>query len=148
MDIQKIEIRRAELEDAPDILTLCRQLGYQASANEITTRLENITQLTDHCVFVAYHKSDEISGWIHVFSTFRVESAPFSEIGGLVVDELHRNQGIGTKLVHAALQWTIDKGFRSLRVRSRVERESAKKFYLNTGFSLIKEQCIFEKELP
>ena len=148
MDSQKIEIRQAELEDASDISTLCRQLGYQTSASEIITRLEKITQLTDHCVFVACQKNGRISGWIHVFGTYRVESAPFSEIGGLIVDEIFRKQGIGAKLVHAAQEWTIHKGFHSLRVRSRVERESAKKFYLNTGFSLIKEQSIFEKELP
>lgn len=145
MEIEQIEIRPAILDDIADISSLSRQLGYQSSAAQVKKRLEKILTSNEHCVFVACQLDGKISGWIHVFSTLRVESDPFSEIGGLVVDELQRNQGIGAKLVCAAQEWTAQKGFAVLKVRSRRERKDAKEFYLKMEFSLFKAQNVFEK---
>ena len=121
MDTGQIEIRPAKLEDAPDISSLSEQLGYQSSGAEVTQRLENIIKSNGHCVLVACQIDGKISGWIHVFSTLRVESDSFCEIGGLVVDEVFRNQGIGAKLVYAAQEWTTQKGLRILILRQYLD---------------------------
>lgn len=145
MDIEHIEIRLARIEDATDITSLSEQLGYQSSGAEIKKRLENLLNSNEHCVFVAYQANGKVIGWLHVFSTLRIESDSFCEIGGIVVDESSRNQGVGRKLIHAAQKWTTQNGFSLLRVRSRKEREKAKHFYLSLGFLLQKEQNIFNK---
>ncbi len=147
MDIEPIEIRPAMLEDASDISSLSLQLGYKSSDVEVKKRLGNIIYSNDHCLFVACQINGRIIGWIHVFSTLRVESDSFCEIGGLIVDKLYRNQGVGAKLIYVAQEWAAQQGCTVLRVRSRKERESAGKFYLKEGFSLVKEQRIFNKKI-
>jgi GNAT superfamily N-acetyltransferase len=147
MDVEQIEIRPARIEDASDISSLSGQLGYQSSGADIKKRLENISYSNEHCVFVAYLASGKIIGWIHVFSTLRIESDSCCEIGGIVVEKSSRKRGVGAKLIDAAQKWTTENGFSKLRVRSRKERENAKQFYLNLGFLLQKEQNIFDKDI-
>ncbi len=143
----QVEIRNAKIEDAPDIASLSNQLGYQSSFAETTKRLKKILKSKEHAVYVACQINGIIVGWIHVFSTLRVESDSFCEIGGLVVAEPLRGQGVGTELLMAAQHWTEQNGTSKLRVRSRIERTHAKQFYLDMGFSISKEQLVFEKEI-
>ncbi len=146
MDKLQFEIRHAEIEDAQSIAFLSDQLGYQSSLVQTAKRLKNILKSKEHAIFIADHINGQIVGWIHVFSTLRVESDSFCEIGGLIVAESSRGQGIGSKLLLAAQQWTEQRGINTLRVRSRIERTNAKQFYLNMGFSVSKEQLVFEKK--
>ena len=83
-------------------------------------------------------------GWIHVFAAPRLTVATFAEIGGLVVDEGLRGRGIGRLLVSAAASWAEQRGLTTLRVRSRVERAGAHRFYRRLGFGATKQQEVLE----
>lgn len=85
----------------------------------------------------------EVAGWLHATTSFRLESPPYAEIGGLVVDEHRRGQGIGERLVRAAVDWAGGRGFAELRVRSNVVREDAHRFYRRLGFASVKTQAVF-----
>jgi GNAT superfamily N-acetyltransferase len=76
-----------------------------------------------------------------------LESNPFVEVGGLVVDENYRSKGIGKKLVEQIKQWCVEKHISTLRVRSQVKRKEAHQFYLANGFTEIKEQKVFQINL-
>jgi GNAT superfamily N-acetyltransferase len=68
-------------------------------------------------------------------------------LGGLVVDEGHRGRRIGRLLMETAEAWASARGCEALYVRSNVVRERAHRFYKEMGYDLIKQSCVFLKEL-
>jgi GNAT superfamily N-acetyltransferase len=147
MNKTQFEIRSATINDASDLSELSGQLGYPTSDLEIKDRLNSMLSSNDHVVYVAFEPNGRTVGWIHVFKSQRVESESFAEIGGLIVSEAFRRKGIGKKLVKAAEEWTLQKKLPKLRVRSKLEREGAKRFYSNLGFSISKQQRVFDKTM-
>ncbi len=145
--MESIVIRLAKAEDAAAIAGLSKQLGYPATAEQSKSRLEAVIGSNEHAVFTACD-GGEVVGWVHVFLALRVESDPFAELGGFVVSASHRRRGIGRRLLAAAEDWTAGRGVTKLRVRSRLEREDARAFYENLGFSVTKEQRVYDKSLP
>jgi GNAT superfamily N-acetyltransferase len=85
----------------------------------------------------------EVAGWLHAATALRLESPPYAEIGGLVVEERRRGQGIGERLVRAAIGWAGERGYAELRVRSNVVRADAHRFYRRLGFASVKTQAVF-----
>lgn len=101
----------------------------------------------DHAVFVAVGSDGEIYGWIHVFTALHLESSPSAEIGGLVVTEGQRGEGVGGALVQRAEKWARQRRMRQFRVRTRKDRKAAQRFYEHLGFSRTKIQYVLDKEL-
>ena len=99
----------------------------------MATRLEELLADPKHIVYVA-EEAGTVVGWIHGFYTLRVETDPFVEIGGLVVDERQRGRRIGERLVERVLTWARERGVQTVRVRSNVVRTDGHRFYLRLGF--------------
>lgn len=137
-----LHIRTVKLEDAPVITRLSHQLGYAISDANTTANLQWLEESPNDIVYVAI-TDNKVVGWMHVFYTVRVESQPFCEIAGLVVDEHVRGQGIGKMLIQKAVEWSSAKPCNSLRVRTNVTRTDTHRFYANAGFRLSKKQKIF-----
>lgn len=142
----KFSIRNAEIKDSESIAELSNQLGYESDNNTIQKRLTGILDNNDNCVFVAL-ENEKIIGWIHGFYSRRVESDPFIEIGGLVVDENYRKNGIGKILVEKIIKWSDSKKCKKLRVRCNIIRKEAHIFYQKIGFKINKEQKVFDRHL-
>jgi GNAT superfamily N-acetyltransferase len=142
----QILIRIAEINDSEYITELSNQLGYETRIVDIQNRLIKILENEDNCVYVAV-KNGKIVGWIHGFYSLRIESNFFAEIGGLVVDENFRKNGIGKKLVDKVIQWSKLKNCEKVRVRCNVIRKESHRFYENIGFEINKEQKIFNKRV-
>ena len=140
-------IRNASFDDISDSCRLSEALGYLNSESEIQDRLNYILNADAHLVLVAFLSKRKVIGWLHIFEAQRIESGKFAEIGGFVVDREYRNIGVGKKLLKAAEEWALKKNLPKLRVRSKIEREDAKEFYLKMGFSITKKQRVFDKNL-
>jgi GNAT superfamily N-acetyltransferase len=69
-------------------------------------------------------------------------------IGGLVVAEGMRRQGIGRKLCLRAEEWGWENGAERMRVTSRSTRTDAHRFYVRDGYEVVKTSLVFEKSLP
>lgn len=139
-------IRNAELRDSNSIAELSHQLGYKS---EYATMLKRLTEILDHddnCVFVAFEDKNLV-GWIHGFYSRRVESDSFIEIGGLVVGENYRKNGVGKMLVEEIIKWADLKECKKVRVRSNTIRTESHIFYQKLGFEINKEQKIFDKSV-
>lgn len=143
----KTTLRQATRKDAPAIADLSVQLGYPDPTRQTPQRLEFLILSPDHVVFVACLVDGTVVGWCHAFLAYRVESDPFTELGGIVVDEKHRGQGIGWSLLGAVEDWVRDRGISKLRVRSRSERVKTHGFFGRLGFQLVKGQHVFDKIL-
>jgi GNAT superfamily N-acetyltransferase len=145
-DTQPPVIRPARPEDAPALAPLSTQLGYPSTAADLASRLALI--LPDPAQFVAVAElSGQVVGWIHVALYFTLESGAAVEIRGLVVDEEHRGRGIGRALLRRAEEWARERGARVMRLRSNVIRDGAHAFYLHLGYTIVKTQHAFRKNL-
>ena len=142
-----MKVRAATVDDSLALASLAGQLGYAASVHEVESRLRGLEAATEHRVLVACLEGGPLIGWIHVFISLRVESVPFGEIGGLVVAEGQRRTGIGSSLVGHAEEWLKARGIETLRVRSRSTRVDAHVFFQQAGFSMSKNQRIFDKRI-
>lgn len=142
----EIRLRTIALEDTTTVHRLSGQLGYDLAVEQTREQIAAVLQRNDHCAFVAL-LNDNVVGWIHAFIAITIESKPFVEIGGIVIDENYRNKGIGETLVNKIKEWALERSIPSLRVRSNVKRQAAHRFYFKAGFKEIKEQKVFALEL-
>lgn len=143
-----MQIRQASPEDAAVLADLATQLGYPSTPEQLAARLAALDG-PDHAVLVAEDgdRVIRVIGWLHVLARHHLETDSFAEIGGLVVDESCRGQGIGRRLVDAAVDWVRQKGIGELRVRSNVVRADAHRFYEREGFVRKKTQAVFSRLL-
>lgn len=142
----EVFIRNAAAKDSEAISELSEQLGYKSSNKIIRNRLNLILKNDSHFVFVAV-SDEKIIAWIHGFYSLRIESEAFVEIGGLVVNENYRKNGIGKILVESAIKWSEARNCKKIRVRSNIIRTDSHKFYKKMTFKLNKEQKVFDKQL-
>lgn len=133
-------IRRAAASDAAELARLTAQLGYPASEAAIGARLMRMIDSPDDCLLVAEDPSGKLAGWIHGFLSQLLESDYRVEIGGLLVDEAHRRNGIGRRLVRAVDDWAV-----AVSVRCREGRAESHKFYESLLFRHTKTQRVFRK---
>ena len=140
-------IRRAVASDAAELARLTTQLGYPASEAAIRSRLMRMIDSADDCLLVAEVSSGELVGWIHGFLSQLLESDYRVEIGGLLVDESWRRNGIARRLVKAIEDWAVERGATEVSVRSREERAESQQFYESLLFRHAKTQRVFRKRL-
>jgi ribosomal protein S18 acetylase RimI-like enzyme len=142
-----ISVRSMRAADAPDVATLTTQLGYPATAADIARRFASIDGRVEGALLVAEAHGGRVVGWIHIVTTHLLEQDSEAEIGGLVVADDVRGQGIGQQLVDAGEQWAVERGFKTMRVRSNVVRAGAHRFYERLGYHVVKTQKNFRKAL-
>jgi GNAT superfamily N-acetyltransferase len=139
--------RRARPADARRIAELSGQLGYPVTAAQAAERLASLLAEPGHLVLTAQAADADVIGWLHARRCVEIGGQPFVEVLGLVVEEERRGDGVGSALLRAAEAWTGEQGITELRVRARVARDGARRFYEGRGFTLEKQQNVFKKEL-
>ena len=142
----EVIIRLASPTDAERVAELSRQLGYQASPEDVRSRIERISNDEFASAFVAV-KDGIVAGWIQVSTRVTIESGEMAEIVGLVVDESERGNGIGRRLVREAEDWAKRLSRTSLRVRTDIVRIESDSFYRKLGYTEVKKQTVFRKSL-
>ena len=142
-----VKIRRARRADAEALAKLCGELGYPATASQLTERLRRLVPASQHAVFVAESVEAGVIGWVHVSTSRLLESDLRAEVNGLIVAEGQRSARAGAKLLEAVEQWARDQGCANVNVRSNVIRERAHAFYLRQGYEHYKTQKAFRKSL-
>ena len=138
-----VQIREISEKDAESVATLSTQLGYESNIKQTSARIKRINNSNENCAFVAL-VDGKVVGWIHGFYTLRIESDPFVEIGGLIVDENYRNLKIGKQLIEHVNLWAKNHQAKKLKVRCNTKRTESHKFYERVGFKENKRQVAFE----
>jgi N-acetylglutamate synthase-like GNAT family acetyltransferase len=139
-------IRTASPADAQALARLSSILGYPTTPQQVQERLARLVNQDSQVIYLAESVS-EVIGFIHVHITNLIMVEPFAEIGGLVVAETQRGQGVGRTLMERAQAWATQKGLKVVNVRSNQVRTGAKGFYQHLGYSLVKTQNIFQLRL-
>jgi GNAT superfamily N-acetyltransferase len=138
-------IREARNEDAQQLTGLTEQLGYRVDSSLVARQLKPLLRDPDHEIFVS-ELDGTLVGWVHVYRS-PLFYGSFAEIGGLVVDESFRGQGLGRALMEKAEEWARSKGIPEIRLRSGGHRKEAHIFYERIGYEQIKQQKVFSKTL-
>jgi GNAT superfamily N-acetyltransferase len=141
------KVRVAQAPDHARMAELAGQLSYPSTPEEIARRLQGIKGSAEAAVFVAELDSGEIAGWIAVFLYRTVEADARAEVSGLVVDEGLRSQRVGERLLEHTEEWAREKGCRAIGLRSNVIRDRAHAFYERHGYTHVKTQKAFRKQL-
>ena len=142
----EIFIRRIAEQDAETINALSIQLGYTMPIEQTLANIRSVLGTKGHNAYVAILEN-KIIGWIGVAEALQIESAPFCEIRGVIVDEKFRGHGIGKLLIEKVKQWSKETGNKTLRLRCNMIRKEAHLFYQHLGFKEIKEQKVFEMKI-
>jgi len=142
----EIFIRTIAWQDAEAVNALSTQLGYAMPLAQTLANIKSVLGTEGHNTFVALHEN-KVIGWIGVAEALQIESAPFCEIRGLIVDERYRGRGIGKLLIEKVKQWGKETQKKTLRLRCNITRKEAHLFYQHLGFKEIKEQKVFEMDL-
>jgi GNAT superfamily N-acetyltransferase len=165
-----LTVRPATADDAAALAALSTELGYPAEEAQIARRLEVLLASDDDVVIVAPagaavgaqtmtvtaervagaptpRRDSELLGFVHAAEKRLLVSEPFVELEGLIVVAAARRHGAAAALVAAVERWALARGIGELRVRARLERDEADRFYRGRGFELEKRQRVFSKRL-
>jgi ribosomal protein S18 acetylase RimI-like enzyme len=140
-----LDVRRVRATDVVELGRLLDELGYPTAEESVAERLAAIAD-REGAVFVA-EQSGRVVGWIHVSGAASLQYGTFAEVTGLVISDAHRGEGLGTRLMVEAEAWASESGYAAVRLRSRSSRERTHAFYLGLGYSKVKEQVMFTKDL-
>jgi GNAT superfamily N-acetyltransferase len=125
-------IRDARPEDADAVAHLLTQLGYPAMPEAVFGRLERLAIVGDRIVVAEV--DGEVVGLAHLHVSPTIEyERPAAKIGALVVDEVHRGQGIGRALVEALEDEARRRRCVMLFLTSSARREDSHEFYRRVG---------------
>lgn len=144
--MKKLNIREANINDKETLAILCNQLGYEAKTEDISTRLDQINELKHQIVYVAVI-DQQVVGWIHVYLCPLLISGKQAQLGGMVVDEKFRGQGIGKKLLIQAENWARSKNCQSMSIFTNINRSKTHHFYAQMDYQTIKTEYVLRKEL-
>jgi len=141
-----VQVRRAAAADAARIAELSGVLGYPVDERTMAERLAHLLARDDNAVFVAFD-GDAMVGWVHGAEHELLEVGRLCEILGLVVDASTRRSGAGRALVAAIERFAASRGLRQVSVRSNVVRIESHPFYERLGYTRVKTQHSYRKNL-
>jgi len=141
-------ITPAQETDAAEIARLSLELGYQTTANQTRTALNQMLSSSSYFAVVASDSAGRLLGWAVAERRLTLESKEFVELTGLVITASARRAGVGRSLVAAAEHWALQNGFSSIWVRSNITRTESHPFYERLGFERVKTQHAYRKPLP
>lgn len=139
-------VRPMRGSDATAVAELTRQLGYEVTSQDIADRHDQLGNVVGSIALVADEDGDVV-GWIQALDRILLQEKRVLEIGGMVVDDQRRGQGIGGQLVEAIADWAQHNSHTTLFVRSNVLREGAHDFYPALGFVHQKTSHTYVMEL-
>ncbi|HEX8877631.1 MAG TPA: GNAT family N-acetyltransferase [Phycisphaerales bacterium] len=141
-----VTIRPATEADAASLADLCGQLGYPTDQATMVARLREASVDRNRAVIVADLQGRAV-GCLELAVQSAFENGTWPEIRGLVVDANCRSGGIGAALVAFAKEWSRERGFKRLRVRTNEIRTRTHAFYEREGFTKTKSQRVYDVDL-
>lgn len=144
---ETIKIRQAEIKDVERIASLCEQLEYSVTNQQIEQRLAKIQNNDAHIVYVATLGNEYVIGWAHAHICDSIVIPTPAILLGLVVDQDYRFNGIGRYLMQQIERWAYLFGCESVLLRSNIKRQEAHSFYEKIGYTNIKQSVTFYKKL-
>jgi GNAT superfamily N-acetyltransferase len=141
-----MDVRRMGAQDLDAARAILAEAGYDRPPEEFRAAFADAAARPDHLLLVAVDDG-RVIGWLHAFASRPLHDEPFADVAALVVAAGSRLAGAGTALIRAAEQWGVANGCAWARVRSRLSREGAHRFYVRLGYAKEKTQYTFAAPL-
>lgn len=143
--IRKFNKREGDVEA---IHYLYQQLtGHLFKFDLFKERFNFMLEFERQTIFVA-ELDEKIVGYIAIVLNYGLYEGKHLRIAGLVVDKSVKRKGVGSKLVLEAEKWAKANNIELIKLRSNTARaEEAHEFYINRGYSKVKECACFEKKI-
>jgi N-acetylglutamate synthase-like GNAT family acetyltransferase len=127
-------IRDAYSSDAEALVALIRHLGYPASADAVRERVERLWSSEADRLVVA-ELDGEIVGLASLHTSLSIAyDGQAAKLSAIVVDERHRQRGIGRALVEEMEREAKRRGCCLVFLTTAGRREDAHAFYERMGF--------------
>jgi GNAT superfamily N-acetyltransferase len=143
----QISVRRILEKDYKHIPQLNTELGYSFNLQQVIENMKEICAAGRDVIFVAVNINDEAIGYLHLSPYILIYFERAVNILGLVVSNEYRNLGVGKLLLKAAENWSVEQGYKVIRLVSGDKRIDAHRFYLQNGYTFHKTQKNFKKHL-
>jgi len=131
-----IQIRESKTEDFDSIVVLLRQLwpGKPVDPNSLR-KVYGRALVSDRQVYICAIFDHQVVG----FGSLTIKSNLWSEayvgyVDEMVVDEAHRDRGIGTQILDHLISWARERGCNRIELDSAFHRKDAHAFYERRGF--------------
>ncbi len=130
-----LQVRPVTPADAPAIGGLLADLGYPATPEAVSARLNTLAVEPAALLRVA-ERDDVVVGMVagHVLAVVHADG-PAGWITALVVAAGYRGQGIGRALLTAAERWMSERGCSRIAVTTHLRRADAHAFYEKLGYT-------------
>lgn len=141
-----MKTREAIFSDLPSISDLFGQLGYPTELAELERRWLTPDPAGERWIVVA--ELEQVIAGVLVLNYIAPLHEPrlWAVISALVVDNAHRNQGVGKHLLVSAEQHAIRRGCVHIELASSENRIEAHRFYSRHGFNEVRKRLV--KKLP
>jgi aminoglycoside 6'-N-acetyltransferase I len=147
-----MRVRDATRADEPTWLQMRTELWPDTGAdhrNETRAYFEQASPFVDH-VLVCETGDGEVVGFAELRIRNYAEGStktdvPFLE--GWFVDDRHRGQGVGRRLIAGAEQWAKSCGYSELASNTEIHNETSIAAHLALGFQEIERTVAFLKKL-
>ncbi len=132
-----MELRDAEVEDAPAVAVLLDQLGYARTAEALSRHIATAHERHD-AAWVAVTSlggAERIIGFAAAHRSWPFElDAPVAELTALVVGDEQRRLGCGRALVDGFEAWAASHDCARVSVATSFHRREAHQFYEALGY--------------
>ncbi|MNJ45148.1 putative acetyltransferase [compost metagenome] len=128
-------IRNCCSNDVQGMLPLMRQLCYPTTPSVLEEHLSMLNKHPQQCSLIAEMDGHVVGAtFLKLYQTHDMEK-PVTRITAMIVDEEHRNSGIGKRLLHEAEMWSKEHGSSRLYLSYGEHNNSARAFYEHLGYT-------------
>lgn len=142
-----VAYREAQLADAPSLVRLILELGFEAPDDVVRRRLDRVLSSTDHIVYVAMERPHGVAGFVHAATRVTLGERPYCAIEAICVSSAHRRNGLGRGLLERAQGWAIRRGLDDVVIEAGRHRKVAHAFFGRMGYTMVGEHRIYRRDL-
>ena len=130
-----IHIESIQPSDILQIIPLIRKINYKTPDDLLENRLKEMVELP-HYECIGMYLEGELIGISGLWYSTRHYIGKTVEPDHVVIDEKHRNKGLGKKFFKWIHEYTQSKGCEAIELNTYVENRKSHKFYYNEGYEI------------
>ena len=143
-------IRKATLEDVPQLVSLAIQMWESHTVEDLTKIFCEQIRKEKNIIFLAISKEHIVGfaqcGLRHDYVE-GTNSSPVGYLEGIFVQEEYRKQGFAKQLLNYCEKWAKEKGCSEFASDCELDNEISRQFHKNLGFDEANRIICFTKKI-